>query len=248
MQSIKLKKNILITGGDSRFCIYLKKSLIGKNIFFFNKKELDITNFKKIENKIKKLKIKIFIHVAALSRPMNLHNKNIDLSIKTNIIGTANVVRACKKYNVKLIYFSTNYVYPCKKGNYKETDSLFPINNYAWSKLGGECSVQMYKYSLILRLAIVDYPFKYKTAFKNIYSSYIYNRDFARILPYLLNYRGILNIGSKRKSIYNFAKNINPNIKGITIDKKNSFPEDSSLNIDRLKKILSEIKLPQKMI
>ena len=45
-----------------------------------------------------------------------------------NIIGTANIVRACTKLKIKLIYFSTNYVYPCKKGNYKETDPLMPIN------------------------------------------------------------------------------------------------------------------------
>ena len=49
----------------------------------------------------------------------------IDLSIQTNIIGTANVVRACKKLNIKLIYFSTNYVYPCKKGNYKRKINYF---------------------------------------------------------------------------------------------------------------------------
>ena len=74
---------------------------------------------------------------------MSIHEK-IDLSIQTNIVGTANVVRACKKLNIKLIYFSTNYVYPCRNGNYRNR-FLFPINNYAWSKLGGECSVQMLK-------------------------------------------------------------------------------------------------------
>ena len=46
---------------------------------------------------------------------MEIHERNVSLSIQTNIIGTANVVRACKKLNIKLIYFSTNYVYPCKK-------------------------------------------------------------------------------------------------------------------------------------
>ena len=43
-----------------------------------------------------------------------------------------------KKFKIKLIYFSTNYVYPGNKGNYKEVDSVSPVNNYAWSKLGGE--------------------------------------------------------------------------------------------------------------
>ena len=79
---------------------------------------------------------------------MKIHETNIDLSIQTNIIGTANVVRACKKLNIKLIYF-LQIMYPCNKGNYKETDKLLPINNYAWSKLGGESSVQMLKFSYI---------------------------------------------------------------------------------------------------
>ena len=74
---------------------------------------------------------------------MKLHNENIEKSIKINIIGTSNLVLECEKLNIKIIYFSTNYVYPGKKGNYKETSPLLPVNNYAWSKMGGECAVQM---------------------------------------------------------------------------------------------------------
>ena len=66
---------------------------------------------------------------------MEIHDKDINLSIETNI-GTANIVRACKKLNK--IDFFTNYVYPCKKGNYKRDSASF--NNYGWSKLGGECA------------------------------------------------------------------------------------------------------------
>ena len=61
-----------------------------------------------------------------------------------------------------------------------KTNSLFPINNYAWSKLGGECSVQMLKDSLILRLSMTDYPFSYKKAISNAYSSFLYNKDFCK--------------------------------------------------------------------
>ena len=75
---------------------------------------------------------------------MKVHEEDINKSINLNIIGTANITKACKDYNVKLIYFSTNYVYPGITGNYKEKDALHPINNYAWSKLGGECAVAMY--------------------------------------------------------------------------------------------------------
>ena len=233
-----IKKKIMISGGESRFCFYLKKNLNDKQVIYANKKTLNILNYKNLIKVLKKNKIKIFIHIAALSRPMKIHETNIDLSIQTNIIGTANVVRACKKLNIKLIYFSTNYVYPCNKGNYTETDKLLPINNYAWSKLGGESSVQMLKNSLILRLSITDYPFAYKKAIRNAYSSLMYNKDFAKVLPYLFNEKGILNIGGKRQSIYNFAKKDKTKIKSIKISKKSNFPIDSSLNTKKFKKIL----------
>ena len=226
-------KKILINGGDSRFCFYLKREFSYKNVIYTNRKKLDILNYRQLIKILKKNKIKIFIHIAALSRPMNI----------TNIIGTANIVRACKKLKIKMIYFSTNYIYPCKKGNYKETDPLLPINNYAWSKLGGECAVQMLNDSLILRLSMTDYPFAYKKAIKNAYSSFIYNKDFARILPYLLNQKGIINIGGKRQSIFNFAKKNNSKIKGLKIMKNSKFPKDSSINTKKFEKILKKLKI-----
>ena len=60
---------------------------------------------------LKKIKPKYVLHAAGLSRPMNIHDKKISKSIDLNIIGTANVVKICEKYKIKLIYFSTNYKY-----------------------------------------------------------------------------------------------------------------------------------------
>ena len=151
-------------------------------------------------------KIKYLIHIAGLSRPMKLHEKKINLSIDLNIIGTANIVKLCNKYKIKLIYFSTNYVYPGTKGNYKETDPLLPINNYSWSKLGGESSVQLYKNALILRICMMDYPFIHKKAIKGAKSSFIFNKFVSKLIPLILDKKGVLNIGGKRRDIYNFAK------------------------------------------
>ena len=80
-------------------------------------------NLSSISKIIKKVKPNIVLHCAGLSRPMNVHEKNIQKSIDLNIIGTANITKICKSNNIKLIYFSTGYVYEGKKGNYKETDS-----------------------------------------------------------------------------------------------------------------------------
>ena len=107
---------------------------------------------------------------------MNIHNKNISKSISINIIGTCNVVKICSELNIKLIYFSTGYVYEGKKGNYKENDPVLPFNNYAWSKLGGECAVRLYKNSLTLRIMMSEKPFPHDVAFKDINTNFLWRR------------------------------------------------------------------------
>ena len=229
-------KRIIITGSNSRFAKSLKKQFIGKNIFYTDRKKLNILDINSIEKNFRKFKPKILIHIAGLSRPMNIHDKNIYESIDKNIIGTCNIVKVCKKYNVKLIYFSTNYVYPGTKGKYKETDPLLPINNYAWSKLGGECAVQMYKNSLILRLCVTEKPFTHKVAFHDAISSFMFHEDLLPHFNKVINKKGIINVGGDRMTVYKFAKKNNPKVEGIS-RKNTTFPKDSSIDLKKFRKI-----------
>ncbi len=206
-------KKILVTGGEGRFSKVLKNKKSKFNFIFRNKKQLNILSETSIINNIKKFKPHYLMHLAGLSRPMKIHDKNIKKSIKLNIIGTANIVRACIEKNLKLIYFSTSYVYEGKKGKYKETDPVLPWNNYGWSKLGGECAVQMYKNSLILRTCMTERPFVHKSAFANVKTNFIYHDDFIKIFLKILNKKGIFNIGGKPQTLYQFAKNENKGVK-----------------------------------
>ena len=234
-------KKIVVTGGTSRFALVLKKIKTKHKLFFPNKKEFDITKENTIKKYLKKIKPNIVIHLAGLSRPMKIHNVDILKSINLNILGTANVTKSCYEQNIKLIYFSTNYVYPGIKGNHSELDPLLPVNNYAWSKLGGEASVQLYKNSLILRICMTEKPFVHKKAFANVKNSFLYHDDVAKILFKLLNKKGIINIGGKTKYIYDFAKKDNPNVKKIFLKRNMNLgmPFDASLNIKKLKKIIN---------
>jgi len=233
-----LKNKIIVTGGDGRFAKILKKNNQKLNLYFFSKKELNILDLHSIENKVKKIKPTHLIQCAGLSRPMKIHEKNISKSIDLNIIGTANVVKVCEKYKVKLIYFSTGYVYEGTKGNYKETDGVKPFNNYALSKLGGECSVSMYKNSLILRLTMTEKPFAYKSAFINLKTNFIFHEDVVKLLPKLITQKGILNVGGKSQSVYSFAKKYNSKIKKSRVSKKNNLPLKQTMNLARLNKLL----------
>ena len=231
-----IKKKIIITGGLGRFAEVLKNSKLNLNINFPSKNELNIQKISSIKNYIKKHKPKYLIHCAALSRPMNIHDKFISKSIDINIIGTSNIVKVCSEFNIKLIYFSTGYIYEGKKGNYKEEDPILPINNYAWSKLGGECAVQMYKNSLILRIIMCEKPFIHEYAFKDIKTNFIFHEQIAKIIPKILTKKGILNVGGKIQTVYDFAKKTKKDVKKSSGRKL--FPPNPSMNISKLKKIM----------
>ena len=235
-----MKKNInkiVVSGGNGRFATVLKKAVNSKNYYFPSKSQMNILNLKSLEKYLKIKKPKYFIHVAALSRPMSIHDKKISKSIDINIIGTCNVVKVCKKMKIKLIYFSTGYVYPGVRGNYNEKDAVRPINKYAISKLGGECAVKMYDNSLILRIIMCEKPFIHKFAFYDVKTNFIFQDDVAKMIPKLLNKKGIINIGGKTQSVYNFAKMYNKKIRKIS--GKKIFPPNPSMNLKKLKKILN---------
>jgi len=229
---------IIVTGGDGRFAQILKKKNKKLKLIFLSKKQLNILDVNSIEKAIKKYKPKRLIHCAGLSRPMEIHKSNISKSIDLNIIGTANITKICEKYNVKLIYFSTGYVYEGIKGNYKESDGVKPFNNYGLSKLGGECAVAMYKNSLILRISMTEKPFLHQKAYTNIKSNFLFHEDLVKILPKILNQKGILNVGGKAQSIYSFAKKNNPLVKKIKAKENKEMPFNQTMNINMLNKLI----------
>ena len=231
---------ILVTGGEGRFAKILKEKNKSLNLYFAKKSECNILNLNSIKRIIKKIKPKIILHCAGLSRPMEIHEKDISKSIDLNIIGTSNITKICKKFNLKLIYFSTGYVYEGIKGNYSEKDPVKPFNNYGLSKLGGECAVSMYSNSLILRLTMTEKPFNYKKAYSNLKTNFMYHEDVVELLPKVIKEKGIINIGGKSQSVYHFAKNSNKKIKKISVNKSLEIPLKQTMNLSKLKKLMSK--------
>ena len=236
------QKKIIMTGGSGRFAKVFKKFENSKKIFFPSKNILNLTNINSIKKYVKKIKPNYLIHCAALSRPMDIHEKNIEESISRNIIGTCNIVKVCNQEKIKLIYFSTNYVYAGTKGNYSENDPVLPINNYALSKLGGECAVQMYKNSLILRICMSEKPFIHKKAFNDVETNFMYHEDFAKNLLKLIDKKGIINVGGHKQIVFNFAKKTNPKVKPVSAKKMlgKKFPLKQSMNINKYLKIIKK--------
>tara|TARA_A100001015_G_scaffold47640_1_gene52645 strand:+ start:1760 stop:2452 length:693 start_codon:yes stop_codon:yes gene_type:complete len=225
---------VIVTGSGGRFGKILQK--LNKKFIYRNKKQLNILSPKSISNNLNKYKPSHIVHLAGLSRPMKIHEQNINKSIDLNIIGTCNLVKEASKMKIKIIYLSTSYVYPGTKGNYNEKDALKPWNNYSWSKLGGECAVQMYKNSLIVRLCMTEKPFIHDKAYANVKSNFIFQEDAAKIILKILNKKGIINVGGPSQTIYKFVKKDIKNIKKIF--SKGEFPKRTDMNLSKLKKIV----------
>jgi len=235
-------KNILISGGHGRFGNWVRYYALIENhkICSPTSKEMDITDFESINSNIVKYKPDVFIHAAALTRPLIVHEDEPYKSIETNIIGTSNVVLACMKHNIKLIYISTDYVYEGTTGNYDEKSPIKPFNNYGWSKLGGECSVKLYENSLILRIAMMNKPILYPKALTDVKRSLLFDEDAAKITLKLLDNFGTINVGYEPKSIYDFTKEHNPNVGKISLSEVGDIklPSNTSVNVGKMKKLL----------
>ena len=98
-------RKILFTGGNGRFGKVFRKINKSKKYLYPSKKEFNIENLENIQKYLKKHKPDLLIHCAALSRPMDIHEKHISKSIKSNIIGTSNLTIVCSELKIKLIYF-----------------------------------------------------------------------------------------------------------------------------------------------
>ena len=242
-----MRDKILISGGEGKLAKEIKKCSSKFDIICPSKNEMNLNNITAIEYYINNFQPKYFIHAGAYTKPMQKHQDNPEQSIKTNIIGTCNVVLACLKSQIKLIYISTDYVYPGKDGNYSEEDAVSPfsrtndgIYKYGWSKLGGECAVRFLDNYLILRACLSDYPFPHNVAFNDVKKSYIYTKEAAEIILKILDHTGILNIGGEPKTVYEFALKSNKKIKAVKHKDVTSLDiaPDSTMNIKKLKDLI----------
>ena len=215
--------------------------LLGKELLKINKDIIAPThNEVKIEDKkmvfdfIEKNKPDIVINSAVF-----LDNRKIEkdptIAIETNIIGSANISLACLNHNVRLVYISTDYIYKGDRGNYRETDEILPFNLYAWSKLGGETSSMNVNNHLIIRTSFGSDKFSYKVAFNDKYAS----KDYVGVLAPMIyeaslsSIIGILNLGTDRKSLFDYAKQ-KSEVKPIRLsDTYFSTPIDTSLNLQK---------------
>jgi len=103
----------------------------------------DIRDKFKLDEKFLKGNYDVVMHLAAIAGTAR-SDEFPDEYISTNIGGTNNIVKLCKKYNVKhLIHFSSSSVVAGNKNKLsKEIDPYNPVNIYGVTKVAGELIVK----------------------------------------------------------------------------------------------------------
>ena len=148
-----LNKNKEVIGIDninSYYDIILKKDRINKlkknKKFSFYK--VDLSNYKKLNNIVKKNKIKIIIHLAAQAG-VRYSIKNPRSYFNSNLEGFFNILEVSRHNKIKhLIYASTSSVYgDSKKFPLNENDRTDqPLSFYAATKKSNEVMAHSYSY------------------------------------------------------------------------------------------------------
>ena len=166
--------NILVTGGAGYIGSHVVEILVKKkyNVFIFdnlitghkkliNKKAKfikgDIKNLNRLSEVIKNFNINSIIHLAAYLN-VSEAEKNKKKYYKNNIIGTLNLVKACKNSEVRNIIFSSSCsVYGNVNGSVKETTKTNPQGYYAYTKLKSEKIIKHYSKKLNYNYFILRY-------------------------------------------------------------------------------------------
>jgi len=153
--------NILVTGANGQLGQEIKTlstNYTKESLFYFTAKEdLDITKLEAIELFVKEKKITVIINCAAYTA-VDQAEDDIAVADLINHVASKNLGEVVKKYNLKLVHVSTDYVFDGESFlPYLAEDQTNPKSVYGKTKLDGENALRDLKLSntIIIRTAWV---------------------------------------------------------------------------------------------
>lgn len=151
------EKYVLITGARGQLGHDLVKELESRHIKYLatDYDDLDITDDVKVSKFFDNHNISCVIHSAAFTQ-VDKAEEEKELTHKINVLGTSNIVNACMKKDIPMVYFSTDYIFGGEGDKpYSEDDKANPLGEYAKSKYEGELLVKKLKKYFIIRISWV---------------------------------------------------------------------------------------------
>ena len=145
--------NILVTGVKGQLGYDVVNCLKERQIDCIgaDKEEFDITDLEAVRSYFENTKPTALIHCAAYTA-VDKAEDELELCRKVNAEGVRNLARVCKEMNIKMLYISTDYVFPGTGEHFYEVgDQTGPLSQYGKTKLEGELAVKelLEKYFII---------------------------------------------------------------------------------------------------
>ena len=134
---------VLVTGVTGQLGFDVVKELSQRNIEVIGaaRKDFDLTNETSTREFIINKKPDAVIHCAAYTAVDQAEDET-ELAMTVNATATENIAKVCKEINAKMIYISTDYVFPGEgDAPYEVDDMKAPPNAYGRTKLAGEEAV-----------------------------------------------------------------------------------------------------------
>ena len=135
---------VLVTGVSGQLGHDAAKELMRRGIPFLgvSSRELDITDRDAVRRVMNVYRPDAVLHCAAWTK-VDLAEDEPEMCMRVNADGTRYIAEACRECGTKLLYVSTDYVFPGTGVKPWETDDKTgPLNVYGQSKLAGEAAVQ----------------------------------------------------------------------------------------------------------
>lgn len=134
--------SILVLGKNGQVGQAVTNALQGENAIFWTRGDMDLCHSHRFESKIKCISPRVIINAAGYTAVDQAEGEQ-DLADQINHRAVAELARLAKKMQVRLIHFSTDYVFDGRKsGPYSEQDLTNPLNVYGATKLNGEKAIQ----------------------------------------------------------------------------------------------------------
>lgn len=149
---------IIVTGATGQLGYDVCKVLTARGIenIGLGSKDCDITSRDSVFTLFEREQPTAVIHCAAYTK-VDLAEDEPERCWAINVDGTRNIAEACRAYGAKMLYISTDYVFPGDGETfYRPEDPVGPKGNYGHTKLAGELAVQaMLQEYFIVRISWV---------------------------------------------------------------------------------------------
>ncbi|WP_312369288.1 dTDP-4-dehydrorhamnose reductase [Lachnoclostridium sp.] len=134
---------VVVTGVNGQLGYDVVKELKkqGFTAIGLTRENLDITDENQVMRTIREINPEAVIHCAAYTA-VDLAEEETEKSLRVNALATSNLAKACAEIHAKMIYVSTDYVFPGEgEKPYETLDQVAPINWYGQTKYEGEQAV-----------------------------------------------------------------------------------------------------------